>query len=253
MEERKNVFGIVLLVIVLLSFVFGGYFLMNYIINLPLEEKSDIKKEVVADLRINKNKDYIYFDNTTEVIEEVYHEDVIINIEGYEEVNNTLHNELNALGDITKITTEEIPEDVTCEGDIYSFKYREYEVVEYNDYLSLVIIDKEYNCVTKTVPLNIKSFIIDKKSGVSFTPEEILNKYNITDEVIISKVTKRLEDTQIMVEDVEVIDLNTTINELKESEYGVKKAISMNKYGKIMLNYIVKSNKINYNDSIELN
>lgn len=253
MEERKNVFGIVLLVIVLLSFVFGGYFLMNYIINLPLEEKSDIKKEVVADLRINKNKDYIYFDNTTEVIEEVYHEDVIINIEGYEEVNNTLHNELNALGDITKITTEEIPEDVTCEGDIYSFKYREYEVVEYNDYLSLVIIDKEYNCVVGTVPLNIKSIIIDKKSGVSFTQEEILNKYNITDEVIISKVTKRLEDTQIMVEDVEVIDLNATINELKESGYGVKKAISMNKYGKIMLNYIVKSNKINYNDSIELN
>lgn len=253
MEERKNVFGIVLLVIVLLSFVFGGYFLMNYIINLPLEEKSDIKKEVVADLRINKNKDYIYFDNTTEVIEEVYHEDVIINIEGYEEVNNALHSELNALGDITKITTEELPEDITCEGDIYSFKYREYEVVEYNDYLSLVITDKEYNCVAGTVPLNIKSFIIDKKSGVSFTPVEILNKYNITDETIISKVTKRLEDTQIMVEDVEVIDLNATISELKESVYGAKKAISMNKYGKIMLNYIVKSNKINYNDSIELN
>lgn len=252
MEERKNIFGVILLVIVLLLFSVGGYFLMNYVNNLPFEEKKEIKEEVV-DLRINKSKDYIYFDNTKEVIEEVYHEDVIINIDGFEEVNNKLHSELLSLGDILKVTNEEIPQDITCEGDIYSFKYREYEVVEYKDYLSLVIIDKEYNCVSGTVPLNIKSFIIDKKSGDNFTNIEIINKYNISEDEIINKVNKRLEDTQIMVEDENVIDVDGTIDELKTSEYGVNKAISMNKYGKIMLNYIVKSNKINYNDSIELN
>jgi len=50
-----------------------------------------------------------------------------------------------------------------------------------------------------------------------------------------------------------VIDTENTINDIKNGIYGTNKALSISKNGKLVINFIVKSNKINYNDSIELN
>ena len=38
-----------------------------------------------------------------------------------------------------------------------------------------------------------------------------------------------------------------------DGTYGTNKALNISKNGKLMINFIVKSNKINYNDNIELN
>ena len=113
--------------------------------------------------------------------------------------------------------------------------------------------DYDYNCVSSSTPTNIKSYVVDIKDKKVLTNEELLTKYNISEENIIEQIKKRLEDTQILDEDVQVIDIDGTINDLKNGTYGTNKALNISKNGKLMINFIVKSNKINYNDNIELN
>ena len=137
--------------------------------------------------------------------------------------------------------------------NLYSFNYREYYDTQFGNYISLVISDFEYNCVSGSVIKNIKSYNIDKKTGKQITDEELLNKFNITEDVILEKIRKRLNDTQVLDGDTQVIDIDGTIDSIKNGEYNVSKALSINKTGNIIINFIVKSNKINYNDTVELN
>ena len=95
-------------------------------------------------------------------------------------------------------------------------------------------MDYDYNCVNGSVPTNIKSYVINKDNGNIIT-------------------NKRLADTQVLDGEVGVIDTENTINDFKNGTFGTNKALSISKNGKLVINFIVKSNKINYNDSIELN
>ena len=254
MDNTKNKIGVIFLIIVLLLFIVGGYFFMEYMLKTPDKTKSARKDQEITDIRINKKKDYIYFENTTEIINDIFKQDVIFNIKGLENYNNTLHNELEELSkNEVKVTNEEIPEGITCENDLYSFTYRDYDLIEYGDYKSLIIKDYDYTCVNSSIPKNVKSYVIDIKNGNIISNDELLKKYNVSEESIIEQVKKRLEDTQILDEDVQIIDIDGTLNEVKSGSYGINKALSVSKNGKLMINFIVKSNKINYNDSIELN
>ena len=188
---------------------------MEYMLKTPDKTKSARKEQEITDIRMNKKKDYIYFENTTEIINDIFKQDVIFNIKGLENYNNTLHNELEELSkNEVKVTTEEIPEGITCENDLYSFTYRDYDLIEYGDYKSLIIKDYDYNCVNSSIPKNVKSYVIDIKNGNIISNDELLKKYNVSEESIIEQVKKRLEDTQILDEDVQIIDIDGTLNEV---------------------------------------
>ncbi len=254
MDSARNKIGAIFLGIVLLTFVVGGYFFMNYILESPSKEKKIGIKEVKRDVRINNKKDYIYFENSEEIIDEVYKSDLILNFKGMEEENNKLKAELEEISKKeVKVTDEEIPEGVTCENDLYSFSYRSYDVAEYDKYVSVVIIDYDYNCVSGAVPTNIKSYVINKEEGKILSNEELYTLYNMTDDKLAESVNKRLTDTQVLDGEESVIDTETTLNNVKSSAFGTNKALSISKNGKLVINFIVNSNKINYNDSIELN
>lgn len=249
MDSSKNIGGVIVLGIIILTFVIGGYFLMDY---MTKETEVKEKKTEVNDLRINTSKDYIYFENTEEIEEEIYKEDVVLNFKGLEDVNSALYNELETLSENQVLyTDQEVPEGIVC--SLYSFSYREYTKTEYKDLVSVVISDYDYTCGTSAVPKGTKSYVIDITSGKILSNEELLNKFEITDDVINESVKKRLEDTQTLDEEEQVIDIDGTLENLKNSEYGQEKALSISKNGKLVINFLVKSNKINYNDSIELN
>ena len=80
-----------------------------------------------------------------------------------------------------------------------------------------------------------------------------INKSFFIDNQIYDSIKKRLENTQTLDEDNQVIDINGTLEYLKNGSYGINKALSVSKNGKLTINFIVKSNKINYNDSVEIN
>lgn len=254
MDNSKNKLGVIFLILVLLTFIIGGYFFMRYMVNTPSKEKKTTITEVKKDVRINNKKDYVYFENSEEIIDDVIKQDLVLNFKGMEEENNKLKAELEEISKKeVKVTTEEIPEGITCENELYSFSYRSYDVAEYDKYVSVVLTDYDYNCVSGAVPTNIKSYVINKEEGKIVSNEELYTLFSMTDDKLIEGVTKRLNDTQVLDGDESVIDVDTTINNVKNSAFGTNKALSINKNGKLVINFIVNSNKINYNDSIELN
>lgn len=97
MDNTKNKIGVIFLIIVLLLFIVGGYFFMEYMLKAPDKKRNTKENQDIVDIRINKKKDYIYFENTTEIINDIFKQDVIFNVKGLENYNNTLHNELEEL------------------------------------------------------------------------------------------------------------------------------------------------------------
>lgn len=256
MDNTKNVVGLIFFIIILLIFIVGGYFFMNYILdNYQGKEKNEVVE--IKEIKIDTQKDYIYLENTDDIIpeENISISDVIINIKGFEDINNTLHSELEKIK-TEKVTLDSVTleEGQTCSNNsnIYSLKYREYNNNIYRNYISLVINDYDYNCLNGSKITNIKSYIINKEDGVAYTEEELLKIFNVTDESIIEKVNERLHDTQVLDGDIQVIDVDKTIDNIKNGEYGKDKALSISKTGELELNFIVISNRINYNDTITI-
>ncbi len=254
MEEAKNKVGVVILIIIILVFVVGGYFLMDYMVNSSNDNKSISKEEEAKEFRIDTSKDYIYTVLGEEIIEDIYKEDLVLNIKGLESINESLQNELEELSKEQEIVDgQEIPEGITCENELYSFKYRGYTITAYGDYVSVVIVDYLYNCVNGSVPYAIKSYVINKSNGNIISDDELLSIFGKSNDDIINGVKSRLETTQVIDEENgSVIDVDGTINGVNNGTYQKDKALSVSRNGKLTFNFIVKSNKIDYNDSIEL-
>lgn len=254
MDNTKNKVGIISLVVIILLFVIGGFFFMNYMVD---KSKNETKKDNVTEVtehRIDTKKDYVYYENSEELIDEVFIEDVILNFEGLENINNSLHEELINLSKDKK-TTEgiELPEGTTCENDLYSFSYRDYTYTKFSKYISLLIIDYKYNCETGSIPVSMKSYVIEKNTGKLLSNDDLLKDFNASNDDVLNAVKKKLNDTQTLLEDKEVIDVEGTINDFNNGSFGTNKALNVSKNGKLAINFIVKSKEINYNDSIELN
>lgn len=259
MDNTKNIVGLIFFIIIILLFTIGGYFFMNYMLDDFSKESNDNNGITeLKEIRIDTTKDYIYYENTEDILpeEHIEKQDVIINIKGFESINEELASELVSyeeeqvsLDDVT------LEEGTVCsnEANLYSFPYREYEDTTFGNYISLVINDFTYNCTTGNRIENIKGYVIDKNTGDVYTPTELLEKFGVTEDEILTQIRERLNDTQVLNEGSEVIDIDGTINDIENGEYGIVKSLSVSKTGELVINFIVKSNLINYNDSIELN
>lgn len=259
MDNTKNVVGLIFFIIIILLFTVGGYFFMNYMLDDFANNASDTENITeIKEIRIDSTKDYIYFENNEDILHEEHIEkqDVVINIKGFESINEELASELASYeAQQVSIDEADLAEDAICvnEANLYSFPYREYEDTVFGDYISLVINDFSYNCTTGSRIENIKGYVIDKNNGEVITPEELLTEFEITEDDIIEQVRQRLNDTQVLDGDTQVIDIEGTLNDIENGEYATVKSLSISKTGDLVINFIVKSNRINYNDSIELN
>jgi len=226
---------------------------MDYVVKEEKNQKKVEEKEEIVDLRIDKSKDYIYLENTEHVIEseEIHFEDVVVNFKKLEYLNDEFKNEMNEIKKSIiyekDIVLDENNNYTKNKEGIYSLKYREYEDYYFNEYVSLVIKDYEFNIVNHTKPINIKSYIINKNTGQIIKQEDLLNKENITIDIIKEKVKERLDKTQTLNENEEIINIEETLNNFNIY------AIYVNKNGKLEVSFIVKSNKIDYNDFVVLN
>ena len=257
MDNTKNIIGLIIFIFFLLLFIVGGYFLMNYMQNNHKDNESNNAVTELKEIRIDPTKEYIYFENIEDILHEehISKQEIIINIKGFENVTNELNNELKSFtNEYVNLDNVDLEEGQVCtnEANLYSFPYREYTYNVFGNYISLVINDFTYNCLNGSEIENIKGYIIDKETGTVYTDEELLNAFKVTDEKIKTLVEERLHDTQVLDGDVQVIDIDGTINNIVNGKYGTEKALSINKTGELELNFIVKSNRINYNDTITI-
>ena len=256
MDNTKNTVGLIIFILIILLFSVGGYFFMQYMLDDFANDTSDNDAITeIKEIRMDDTKDYIYYENSEDLLteEHIEKQDVIINIKGFENINEELAHELSSF-DSLYVTLDEV-EGTTCSNDanLYSFPYREYTDTAFGDYISLVINDFTYNCELGNEIENIKGYVIDKNTGDIYTPEELLAEFSITEAEIIEQIRERLNDTQVLDGDTQVIDIEGTISDIENGEYGTVKSLSISRTGELVINFIVKSNRINYNDSIELN
>jgi hypothetical protein len=262
--ESSNKVSAMLLAFVLVLFIAGGYILMYKVTNksnVDIKENNKTDDEEIVDLRIDNTKDYIYYENESEFfsLQDIIKSDVVLNFTTQTNLTATLKNEVASMFDasITKISDTTIPEGVEYQKndlDYYSFKYREYSDNKFENYVSLVVLDYSYDIINGSKIESIKSYVIDKSTGNIIDNEKLLQDFNMTEDKIIEQIKTRLNNTQVLDDNTNVINIDETITQIKESSYdsGVK-ALSISKNGNLTINFIVKSNKINYNDSIELN
>ena len=140
MEEHNGLkfafFGIIVLVIAI-----GGYYLMQK--SEDIKPKNDNKTEEKeekqrVDIRLDKNKDYIYFTDY-EVFEEkldIDFEKVNFNFKGAEDIAKTLNEENASFKAGIKKENEE--EDAPYDKLSYA-DYSKYEIYAYKDYLTLLV------------------------------------------------------------------------------------------------------------------
>ncbi len=250
MEDIRSKFAVTIFLCVIIIFVVGGYFGMNYMVNRPKDNKDDITEiSAPTDMRIDETKDHIYVSENNYVIEEyaIGHPDIVINYTKGSELAEQLNSEVNSYTTSTVMLTEENKpaEELAFanEEGILSTKYRGYEIIEYDKYVTLISEDYDYSAINYTTATNVKSYTLNKETGNIITEEELLKIYNLNIIDIKELVKKKLE----------ILNLDTNINKVDETMNDFNYAVYLNNLGKMEIKYLVKSTKQNYYDKLVIN
>lgn len=254
MENRKrNIVMSLLFFAVIIAMIIGGYIYTKDLTESNKKKPKEEIKEELKDNRLDKNKEYIYFENEEIISQdpELTFKDAYLNVAGAEIINSTLKSEMDTIRKsiiyLDESNKDETKEILYNETNIYSAKERNYITYTSKGYISLVINDLDFNCYEDFLITDIKSYIVDTNNGEVLTNEEILNKYKLTNEDILDRVSLRIDETQTTKEDIEVIKKTETMNTLFDN-YGF-----YIEGGDLYITFIVKTNFVNYNDSIKLN
>ena len=254
MEENfKNKLGFWTFFFIVAFLAIGGYFFTDYILNNKIEDKTKDNKKEQIDYKIDKDKDFVYFTNEESIIDEdgaeVYYKDVIINIKGQENITEILEkenkiykNNIKYLNEVELLTDEIINYNY---NNIYALTFREYKLYNYNDYISLVIDDHNYSCFDLNTFIGTNSYIFNIKNGALISFEEVLDLYDVKMDTIKEKIRNHLLDGQNVVDEVELIKIDETIDNLDYSLY-------INEYGRLYISYLVKTTQVDYNEVMEV-
>lgn len=248
MFDRGKI-SFILFSLVILFFTVGGYFLMEYALDYEYEEKEEEIITEISDYRLDKTKDYVYFTNIEYPITGslISTQDIVINLSGFEYLSEILNDSEDEYADLVTYESsyEFSSEDVlfSNEEGIYSITYREYTVVEYDKYISIIISDYEYDIVNLTNLISIEVYVIDKTNKVLLNEDEILDMYETNVEDIKTNVKEVLDAKVYSGEEINVDD---TIDNFEYILYP-------NKVGSLEVLYTVLSTNNNYYDKLVIN
>lgn len=252
-EKNKAIFGCVFFLVLILFIGIGGYI---YTFNSDKHKEISNESKITDEYKKDKEKDYIYYTNEITVSEKlnIVYKNPVINLDNslsdaiYNEIsaeNDKYYNEIKKISQTSNDTGKEIAFDT---DDIYSATIRDYENFEYENYVTLVVTDSLYDCFSGVhdYPM-IKSYIFDVEKNERISNIDILEKYGITLSEVKDKIRTKLQEDQTVDGEVEVIKIDETIDNLSnDNTYG----IYIDDTGNLFIKYVVKSNQINYNESM---
>ena len=254
MESRGNKIKFTIFIIFLFAIGIGGYFRMRYVLknSTSIWEEPPEKEDKVPDLRIDKTKDYVYYTDIQEILEDlgVYMKDININLSSGKLISETLNNEMSEIRN-TIVKTEDVKMDpnkeyAENEEGIFSLDFREYVEHDYEQYISLIAEDYKYditNIENTTTATGVKAYIFDKYEDRVVSSTELLEKYNKTLDEIKTEIKTKLTSVQEVVNGVQLIKIDETMSNLNY-------ALFINKTGKLEVFYLVKSTNGDYYDNI---
>ncbi len=248
MEER-NGFKFGIFIVIVLIIIIGGFVLMKKSTNFGTKEEtkkdffdSETKRK---DIRIDKDKDYIYFTDY-EVYEDkldIDFEKVYINFKDDNNIAKTLNDENASFkANIKKDNNEK---DAPYDKLSYA-KYSKYELYTYGDYITLLVKYYTYTTENFISFISSKAYVFNLNNGNLVTNEELIKKYNITLNDINTKISDFVVG-QDLIKDGEKLDADATVAANKDNL-----VLYVDKLGKLNASILVKSDKKDYNDNVIL-
>lgn len=250
MEDSKSKVGSFLFIVFILCLIIGGQLLYYKVLHKDDVKENDNKGKV--DYRIDKKKDFVYYTNESVISEgvDIYYKDVVINIKGQEVLTESLNKE-NAIykENIKYISDQNLLSDDLINynhDNLYMLNYRDYDTSQYKNYYSLLILDYSYDCFDLSSIQKIKSYVFDTNTGKLLTDDELLKEFNTSWDTIKEKMREHLTEKQEIVNEAELIKIDETINNL--DNYG----FTVNSIGNLVINFLVKTTQVDYNDNITI-
>ena len=220
----KNGTAIFFFIIILLAIIFGGYYILKNKDKFVSNENSYTNEYIKEKTKKKDNsKDYIYYKDEDIVSEEdeIIYKNIVLNFES--EDAKKIEDKLNKKMKEFKDNKEEV----------LSIDY-EYNIT--NKYISLTANYYHFEDEEKETD-KLEYYVFDIYSAKLLDNEDILKKENIKEKDIKDKINKYISKDNN-------IDKDKTLN----NGY----TLSINKNGKIIINFIVNLDNINYNVSIEM-
>lgn len=232
--------------------VVGGYIGMIMLTKEPentkkLETEVASKSDNKTDIRIDKSKDYIYFEN--EVLKnetrDIAYKDVVFNFDSNDAktiatfLNNERETNEKTYKTISEVelTEEEQEKILYKDSDVYEAVYNKYSRYFYENYATIVNDVLEYNCNSGNKEIRVSAYTFDTNTGELLSKSKLMNDFDISLDKIKEKVQEKLEKEQVVVEDVPQIDIVSTLSSLDDdSSY----ALYVNKSGYLVINYFIK-------------
>ncbi len=255
-EENNSYIGFALFFFLIVVIVAFGTFVI-FLNKSEVSNSNDTEKVLLND-KIkkdkDKDKDYIFYDSE-EVISDDYsltlkRANININTEDAHEVNETLDNVyMQALKEMKKANSQ----DRICENnsDLYSASILDYATYYYDKYITLLVTENGFSCQEDIErPLKVYSYTFDGTTGKLLNINDLLKNFDLTYTEVIEKIENSLNNNQTVIDDTPQIQIEETLNKLKENE---NYTIYISETNKLVVKYIVKTNSIDYNDIIELN
>lgn len=246
MEEHNGIkfgiFGVIVLIIAI-----GGFVLMRQ--SEDIGKDNTTNKEVEnkrKDIRIDKDKDYIYFSDY-EVYEEkldIDFEKVNINFKDDNNIAKTLNDENASFK--AGIKKENDEEDAPYDKLSYA-QYSKYEIYTYGDYVSLLV---KYYTFTNEDFISFtssKAYVFNINDGSLVSNDELMKAYDINTVNINAKI-KDFVEGQDLLKEGEKLDADASVN----ANSGNNLVLYVDKLGKLNASVLVKSDKKDYNDNVIL-
>ena len=232
--QEKNYLSVTLFVLIVFTLLLGG----NYLI----KNRNKITTVKTKDIRIDNSKDYIYFTDSDTVSEDLdlTYSIIHINIDSDEakKLEEELNQEMNmAKESIKKYSKEEIEKkeftEAVEEGTIYNADYLKYDILISDNYVTLGTIKGRYNISSSNDSNTLKYYTFSKEDGHIMSTDEIKNANKIKNSDIEKIKENYLEDKE-----------NITIESYE---------LYIDKYGNTIMNLLVNSGDITYNDTVKIN
>ncbi len=239
-KEEKNFGSFLIFIIIIVLIIVGGYFLINNK-KKEVNVNNNSNEQTKNNIKIDENKDYIYFSNEKLLSDELElkYKDINININSNDakKLQDDLNANMNNIRDkVVKASNMDlnIPKEIIVD-DIYSAEMIDYNYNITTKYLSLEVNSYKYVVEERASNAVLSYYVFDLDNGKLLSNHDILSNEKISEQDIRSKIRREISND-------ENVDIDATLN----GEY----ELSFDKSGKLVINTIVKTSEGNYTVNI---
>lgn len=233
--QEKNYLSVTMFILIVFVLLLGG----NYLIR----NKGQKPTTKIIDIRMDSSKDYVYFTDSKTVSEDLdlVYNTIHLNIDSKDakELENLLNEEMAKAQKSIKTLDEVVidKKDIVYELDddnkIYEADYLKYDILESDNYITVGTIKGHINITSDEDNNTLKYYTFSKKDGHIMSLDEIKSAGKITNNSIEKAKENYLKDKE-----------DTTIKTYE---------LYIDKYGNTIMNLLVNSGDITYNDTVKIN